>query len=100
MDTSSENKSFSISKRAKSFVHAGRGVWLFLKDTHNAWLHVAAFVIVILLGCYFGISRTEWISLMLACGLVFVSEAGAVLLSTVFAVMVGVLIFWPYVVKI
>ena len=75
MDTSSENKSFSISKRAKSFVHAGRGVWLFLKDTHNAWLHVAAFVIVILLGCYFGISRTEWISLMLACGLVFVSEA-------------------------
>ena len=119
---------FSIKKRLMSFVHASRGIWLFAKHTHNAWLHAVAFVIVISLGAYFNISRMEWIALFIVCGLVFVSEAfnsaievdidltspeyhpyardtkdiaaGAVLLSAIFAIIVGVLIFWPHIVKI
>ena len=34
------NNKFSIVKRAKSFVHAGRGIGVFIRTTHNAWLHI------------------------------------------------------------
>jgi hypothetical protein len=37
IDTKEE---FSLIKRAKSFTHAGRGIWLFVKTTHNAWVHI------------------------------------------------------------
>ena len=115
---------FSLKKRAKSFIHASRGIWIFFKNTHNAWLHIAAFIAVIVLGFYLGLSRMEWITLLIVCSLVFVSEAfnsaievdidltspeyhpfardtkdiaaGAVLLSAVFAIIVGVLIFYPH----
>ncbi|QQR82812.1 diacylglycerol kinase family protein [Candidatus Campbellbacteria bacterium] len=124
MEHYSEKKEFSIIKRAKSFTHAGRGVWFFLKTTHNAWIHVALFVLAICLGVYCGISRIEWILLVFAGGFVLVSEAfntaieidmdltspehhpyardtkdvaaGAVLLSACTALVVGILIFGQY----
>ncbi len=46
-------KEFSLVKRAKSFSYAGRGVWVFIKTTHNAWIHLALFVLAIFLGFYF-----------------------------------------------
>ena len=46
LDTKEE---FSIIKRAKSFTHAGRGIWVFIKGTHNAWLHIAVLIIAIAL---------------------------------------------------
>lgn len=112
-------------KRAKSFVHAGRGLWVFVKTTHNAWIHLVIFAVAIFLGFYFKITNTEWISLILVGGFVLVSEtfntaieididltspeyhpyardtkdvaAGAVLLSAITAVVVGVMIFGPYI---
>ncbi len=120
-----EKKEFSIIKRAKSFEHAGRGISLFIKTTHNAWIHVAATVIVFFLGVYFHITKTEWIMLVFAIGFVFASEAfntaieididltspeyhpyardtkdvaaGAVFLSALTALAVGLLIFCPYI---
>ncbi|MEY2664584.1 MAG: hypothetical protein RIT04_392 [Candidatus Parcubacteria bacterium] len=117
-------KEFSIIKRAKSFVHAGRGIVLFLKTTHNAWIHVGVCIIAVALGVYFKISHTEWILLALTSGLVFITEAintaieididltspeyhpyardtkdvaaGAVLIAAIVAVIVGLLIFVPY----
>ena len=123
IDTKEE---FSILKRAKSFTHAGRGVWLYLKITHNAWIHLVFFVGAILSGFYFGITSTEWVMLVFAGGMVLTAEAfntaieididltspeyhpyardtkdvaaGAVLISAVTAFVIGVIIFGKYIV--
>src|SRR3989344_4013937 len=119
-----KGEEFSIVTRAKSFVHAGRGVWLFIKTTHNAWVHIAVLVAVIILGVYFQITIVEWMTLVLAGGFVLAAEAfntaieidivltspkyhphardtkdvaaGAVLISAVTASIIGVLIFGHY----
>jgi diacylglycerol kinase (ATP) len=115
---------FSLIKRAKSFTQAGRGLWVFFKTTHNAWIHVTIFIFAIGLGFYVGITSTEWMMLILASGMVLMAEAfntaieididltspnyhpyakdtkdvaaGAVLISAVVALTVGLIIFVPY----
>ena len=42
LDTPEE---FSLVKRAKSFTHAGRGLYLFVKTTQNAWVHLVVLLI-------------------------------------------------------
>lgn len=121
LDTPEE---FSLIKRAKSFTYAGRGLWVFVKTTHNAWVHIAIFVIAVALGVYFGITRMEWMMLVFSGGFVLVAEAfntaieidinltspdfhpyakdtkdvaaGAVLISAITACIIGLLIFVPY----
>ena len=118
-------KKFSLIKRAKSFTHATRGMWLYFKSTHNAWIHIFIFLCVVYLGFYFKITNTEWLIIILTAGLVFISEAfntaieidmnltspefhpyakdtkdvaaGAVLISVIVAIAVGILIFAPYI---
>ncbi len=118
-------REFSIIKRARSFVHAGKGIVLFLKTTHNAWIHILVTVSVLFLGWYFSISVIEWIVIIFAIGFVFVAEtfntaieididltspeyhpyardtkdvaAGAVLIASIIAIIVGCLVFIPYV---
>ena len=118
------NKKFSVVKRAKSFAHAGRGLSIFIKTTHNAWIHTVIFILVIFLGFYFKISYFEWAMLVFVGGLVFVAEAfntaieidmdltspqyhpyardtkdvaaGAVLISAFTALVIGILIFGHY----
>jgi diacylglycerol kinase (ATP) len=118
---------FSLVHRAMSFVHAGRGLWLFVKTTPNAWIHLLAFLGVLSGGFYFSITTTEWILLVLTSGMVLSAEAfnsaleididltsptyhpyardtkdiaaGAVLITTIAAAVVGILIFAPYVIK-
>lgn len=120
-----ESKKFSIIKRAESFTHAGRGIYIFVRSTHNAWIEIVALVIALFAGFYFDISHTDWISLILVSGLVFITEAintaieididltspnfhpyakdtkdvaaGAVLISAIVAIVVGILIFAPYI---
>jgi diacylglycerol kinase (ATP) len=115
---------FSIVKRAQSFTYAGRGLAVFLKGTHNVWIHVFVFFCVLLAGFYFQITKTDWCMIIIVSGMVFVSEAfntaieididltspeyhpfakdtkdvaaGAVLLSTITAIIVGFIIFIPY----
>ena len=116
---------FSIVKRAKSFTHAGRGVAIFFKTTHNAWIHLAILVAAIAAGIYFHITSTDWLFIILASGFVLVSEAfntaieididltspeyhpfardtkdvaaGAVLLSAITAALTGLFVFVPYI---
>jgi len=118
-------KEFSVLKRAKSFVHAGRGIKVFLKVTHNAWIHLVILAVAIFFGFYFKITNTEWMMLVFAAGLVLSAEAfntaieididltspiyhpyardtkdiaaGAVLISAITALIVGVLIFGHYI---
>lgn len=124
MNTIDTKKEFNIIKRAKSFVYAGRGIYIFIKTTHNAWIHLIILAVVIFFGFYFGITQSEWVSLIIVAGLVLVSEAfntaieididltspnfhpyakdtkdvsaGAVLISAIIAIIVGVLIFGKY----
>jgi diacylglycerol kinase len=117
-------KEFSLVKRAKSFTHAGRGIWVFVKTTHNAWIHLAILAIAVALGCYLHITVVEWMMLVMAGGFVLVAEAfntaieididltspeqhpyardtkdvaaGAVLLSAITAAIIGLFIFGHY----
>jgi len=125
MEYLKNKEKFSIIKRARSFIHAGRGISVFLKTTHNAWLHIFFFVLAIALGIFFNITKTEWLALILVGGFVLTAEAfntaieidmdltspdhhpyardtkdvaaGAVLISAITALVVGVIIFGNYV---
>lgn len=121
LDTKEE---FSIIKRAKSFTYAGRGIWVFIRSTHNAWIHLVVLAIAVALGIYFSITIVEWMVLVLAGGFVLVAEAfntaieididltspeyhpyardtkdvaaGAVLIAATTALIIGVFIFGHY----
>ncbi len=118
-------KEFVLTKSAKSFKYAGRGLKVFLKTTPNAWVQLAVFLCALALGFYYQISRIEWIMLIFASGLVITAEAfntaieidinltsatyhpyardtkdvaaGAVLIAAGIAIVVGLLIFIPYI---
>ena len=124
----SNKAKFSIIKRAKSFAHAGRGIWIFVKTTHNAWIHILIAIIACSLGLYFNITTIEWMFLIAVAGFVLCAEAfntaieidmnltspeyhpyardtkdvaaGAVLIASFTAVLIGILIFWKYIVTL
>ena len=107
----------------KAFGFAIRGLVVFLRDERNARIHLAATIIVILMGFYLKVSLIEWTVLFLAIGLVFALEAintaieylvdlvspeiqetagkakdvaaGAVLIAALCAAIVGLIIFGP-----
>jgi len=125
MDPNNEEKKFSIVRRAKSFSHAGRGIWILIKTTHNSWLQLGLLVVALLAGLYFHISKTDWLFIIFASGLVLAAEAfntaieidinltspeyhpfardtkdvaaGAVLIASATAALIGLAIFGPYV---
>ena len=70
-----ERRPFRLADRARSFVHAFRGIAILVAEEHNAWIHAAATVAVIALGLLLGVSRLEWALLALAIGLVWSAEA-------------------------
>lgn len=118
LDTPGE---FSLVKRARSFAHAWRGIWVFLKTTPNAWIEIGILVVVIAAGIVVGITYIEWILLAFVAGFVLVSEAfntaieidinltspeyhpyakdtkdvaaGAVLIASITALIIGLAIF-------
>jgi diacylglycerol kinase len=118
-----QNEPFSIKKRLKSFVYAFNGIKILIRDEHNARIHLLATIFVIVLGFYLNISTPEWIAVLFAIGFVFAMEmtnsaienlcdfaspekhetikkvkdlaAGAVLLSAVSALIIGLIIFIP-----
>lgn len=119
----SEKKRFSIVARARSFRHAFRGISIIFRTQHNAWVHAVVGVGVVALGVWLQISHLEWGLIILSIASVLAAEgfntaleididltspdehpyardtkdvaAGAVLLTVVGAVAVGVLVFVP-----
>ena len=117
------SEKFSISKRIKSFKYAFNGLWVVIKEEHNARIHLAAAVVVTFAGFYFEITAMEWVTLVLTMGVVismeiinssienlcdFVSPnkhelikkvkdlaAAAVLVSAYSALIIGLIIFVP-----
>ena len=60
--------------RMSSFKNAVNGILVFFKTQTNAKLHLAASVLVVLLGFYFQVSTTEWCLLIGAIGIVLIAE--------------------------
>lgn len=113
--------------RVKSFKYAFQGIFLLLKSQPNSWFHSLATVIVILLGLYLKITRAEWCLLILTIIFVWMAEtfntaieflcdtitcenhpliekakdlaAGAVLITAIGAIVMGGLIFIPYLIR-
>jgi diacylglycerol kinase (ATP) len=114
---------FTISKRIRSFAYAFRGIGTMLATQHNAWLHATATVAVVAAGLAAGLSPGEWCWIVLAIVAVWTAEAlntaleflcdaaspdyhplvkkakdvsaGAVLITAIGAVAIGLIIFWP-----
>jgi undecaprenol kinase len=123
MDTKKEKKAWREVKRREQFLNAFRGLYVFWKTTRNIKIHLMFSLLVIIFGIYFNISGYEWMTIILVIGLVFITEAlntaieididltspefhpfardtkdvaaGAVLLATFFAIVIGLIIFVP-----
>jgi len=106
-----------------SFRFASAGLWDVVRTQRNFRIHLGVTVTVIAMGLWLGVSRQEWASLFLSIGRVLVAEifntgaevlvdlasptyhplakrvkdlaAGAVLLSAMVAVVVGLLLLGP-----
>jgi len=109
--------------RLKSFRNAFAGIWYTLKTQRNAQIHVFITIAIIILGLILDLNLTEWGILALTAGFVISTEmlntvaeiamdyattefnpqvkiikdvaAGAVLVSAITAVIVGLLILGP-----
>lgn len=115
-------KPFAFTGRLRSFVHAFRGIATMLRSQHNAWVHVAATVAVVIAGLVMNLSRADWCWIVLAIAGVWMAEAlntafeflcdvaspafhpmvkqakdvaaGAVLISAIAATTIGGLVFF------
>ncbi len=111
----------------RSLVYALNGLLELIRYESNFQLHVAAFIGVLALSVFFGISSMEWVVIFLISALVMGLEAintaieqlcdlysteanmrikkikdiaaGAVLIAAVFALCIAVVVFLPYVKK-
>ena len=124
----SERKRFSIIARIKSTTNAWRGIGIFIRSTHNAWLHVFFGALAIYLGFLLRISSLEWVAIIFAIGFVILAEsintaieididltspnyhpyardtkdvaAGAVLITAFMACLIGLIIFLPKIIAL
>ncbi len=118
-----KSRNFSPKTRPESFKHASRGLWAFIKNEHNAWIHLLAAIIAIAFGIILRISVPEWCLLGIVIGTVFIAEllnsslealgdivdpewnekvkkakdysAASVLVSAIVSLIIGGLIFIP-----
>lgn len=124
-ETPTQADRFKASARLKSLGYALRGLGFMLKTQHNAWLHLAATVVVILAASFLQVRLEDWRWLIVAMVMVWVAEAfntaveyvcdvvspgysdtvkhakdiaaGAVLVCAIGAAVIGFLTLWPYV---
>jgi diacylglycerol kinase (ATP) len=66
---------FSIHRRLRSFGYAFQGAKTLLVSQHNAWIHAAATVAVVIAGYLCHVSRNDWALLVAAIALVWLAEA-------------------------
>lgn len=111
-------------KYLSSFKYASEGLWYILRHHTSFLIEVCAGTLMIAAGFYISLTRMEWVVLLVLIFLVLTAEllntsiettldymakehhidvkiakdvaAGAVLLLSIGSVIVGVLLFWPY----
>lgn len=112
-----------INQCLKSFYFAFKGIYSLFKNENNARVHLLASVLVIVAGFIFDLEKKEWLWIILAIAVVWITEAintaieklvdlyspefnpkagvikdiaaGAVLLAAIFAIVVALIIFLP-----
>jgi diacylglycerol kinase len=113
--------------RIRSLRCALSGIGVMLSSQHNARIHAAATVVVVLVGLFFGLTRNEWCWIVIAIVSVWTAEAlntafefltdvaspqfhpiaakakdvaaGAVLITALGSVTIGLLVFGPYILR-
>ena len=116
---------YDYKKQLRSFKYAWKGICACVGREQNLDFHLLVMVLVIIAGIGFGISRMEWVAVILCFGMVVSAElfnsaverltdlahpdlhplagkvkdiaAGAVLVTAIAAAAVGLIIFLPYV---
>lgn len=116
-----------FSRLFKSFGYAFKGLFKTWREEQNLQIQTITSLAMVILGAYFKISRLEWVTLVLIISLVLVAEiansaveritdvlkprintyvkeikdimAAGVLLSSLAAVIIGLIIFTPYILK-
>lgn len=119
----SKAPSFSWKARLKSFVYAWEGIVSFFRWEHNAQIHLGVTFLVLFLSVTLGVNKWEAIAVVFSIAIVWIAEmfntaiektmdfisvekrpqikrikdiaAGAVLVATIAAVIVGCFIFIP-----
>jgi len=114
----------SAGKQIKSFGYAFKGIYTFFKTERNGRVHLLAAAATVGLGLYLDVDNHDWLWLSLAITLVLVAEmmntaierlcnrittdqdeaikvikdisAGFVLLCAIFSLILGAIIFTPY----
>jgi diacylglycerol kinase len=114
-----------LKKRLRSFGFAIAGIIAFVRSEPHALLHFIATIIVVAAGFYYHITDMQWITLLLVIGLVWITEmlntvlekvmdhvapdyhprvkwikdvaAGAVLIAAIIAIIIGAIIFIPFI---
>ncbi|MFA6353392.1 MAG: diacylglycerol kinase family protein [Candidatus Paceibacterota bacterium] len=125
MDSQEEKKAWKEAGHSQRFSNMFRGMYVFWMTTNNLFRYITpiAILVVIIFGFYFHVSGVEWTALVFAISFVIISEvfntaieididltspgyhpfardtkdvaAGAVLLSIITSVVVGLIIFLP-----
>ena len=67
-------KPFSWSARAKSFTYSWDGLKALMQTEHNAHIHLACSVAVVIAGFLFRINLTEAMALVISMGMVWTAE--------------------------
>ena len=70
-----KNDGFTFRKRLRSFRYAFNGIRLLITKEHNAWIHCFAAVCVVIAGVLLGLSRMEWVAVVIVFGAVLAAEA-------------------------
>ena len=117
-----------MKKLIKSFKYAFEGIFTGIKKEQNMKIHMVIMILVIIFGILFKISKIEWIICIALFGLVISMElintaientvdlitkekneqakiakdvaAGAVLISAIYAIVVGVIVFYDKFIQI
>ncbi len=118
-----QGKGNYLVRTIRSFGFAFRGLGFFFSKPSNAWIHLVSAILACSAGFYLDITKIEWIAILFAIALVFVSEmlnsalettidlispefnefagrakdiaAGAVLIAALIALIIGGLVFIP-----
>jgi len=118
------NTQLTFSGRIRSIKCALTGIQIMMFSQQNAWIHSVATVLVVIFGIHFNLTNAEWCWIVLAMMAVWIAEAlntafefltdvaspsfhplaakakdvsaGAVLITAIGSIVIGLLIFSPY----
>lgn len=123
-----KDKNNSVGKFGKSFLYAGQGIIFLIRNERNFKIQTIIALLVIVAGFYFQISRIDWIIVIMLIGMMLSIEAlntaiektvdlvtsnihplakyakdvsaGAALIFAFISVIIGIIIFLPYILRL